>query len=301
MQKKTKAFNPTAPAKYKCDGGYSSGTIHPSKIATELFKGEIPGAMLCCYMLRRFGWPNEGSDSYKSLMSWSLTTPIKGLFLSVTPYLGARGGPPEKHCSNLHFGIRFTEEIGRKIDLDRGREQFFKRYRSAIMGWWRKKGIKLYAWCVGHEVEDKSNLVHEWGECTKKKGYIYGLYRRTEEIKWKGDLPKQLMMVEWWLEKLIKEKHPEVRIPKMSKRERSLIGNPFRRECEQAIRRTMLDLLRPTNVRDISFTPFGDIEREPEAIQRYNKQGHVDYFIGAGNTPEYWFKHATMKERQRED
>lgn len=291
-----KCFNTSAPEKYKWDGGYATGTINPSQTATELFKGEIPGAMLCCYMLRRFGWPNAGSDPYKHLMEWVLTTPMPGLFLSVTPYLGARGGKAYKlhdrySCSNLHFGIRFTRGVGGKIDYDAGREHWFSRHDKFVWEWWRKMGIKLYCWGYGDAVGDCDELVHKFCDCPKRKGKVFGLWRRTPAMKRKGDIPPNAKMVEWWLEDLIKKQHPEIALPRMTQREKTMRSNPFRRKCEQAIRQTMLDLLRPTTVRDIAFTVFGDIEREPEAIKRYKKQQPAGFFTGAGDTPEYWFKH----------
>lgn len=297
-------FQTTAPEKYKWDFGYGDGRISPSQIATQLFKGEIPGAMLCCYMLRRFGWPNEGSDDYKNLMSWCLTTPVEGLYLSVTPYLGARGDEKvdwknKFGCSNLHFGIRFIKDIGRKIDVDAGREHWFRRHHRFIQSWWKKTGIKLYAWGCGLKIGDPDELVHHWTDHESDSKYIYGLYRRTASVKGKRGLPKQLMMVDWWLEKLIREKHPEVNLPKITKRERTIVANPFRRKCEQAIRVTMLDLLRPTNVRDISFTPFGDIEKEPEAMKRYKNQPAAGFWDGAGNTPEYYYSKEGIAERKK--
>jgi hypothetical protein len=299
-----KPFETTAPAHPKWDGGYGSGRISPSDIATQLFKGEIPGAMLCCYMLRRFGWPNTGSDEYKNLMEWDLTTPIPGLLLSVTPYLGATGEHKFKpndefSCANLHFGIRFTKEVNRKIDYDAGREHWFKRHNKFIMDWWHKTGIKLYCWGHGDKEGDRDELVHTFCDDHKNPGKVFGLWRRTSSMKRKGDIHPKAQMVEWWLGELIKEKHPEVTLPKMTSHECRTIGNPFRRKCETAIRHTMLDLLRPTNVRDISFSVFGNIERAPEAIKRYKNQKPAGYFEGAGNTPEYWFSKEGQAERKK--
>ena len=68
-----------------CAGFGGSGSINPSDWADEIYKGEVPGPWLMCYMVRRFGWPNAGSDEYKNLCNWNLTTPIKGLYLCVNP------------------------------------------------------------------------------------------------------------------------------------------------------------------------------------------------------------------------
>ncbi len=110
------------PSKAKWVGGYKAGAIDPSKIADEVM-GQVDGPWLTCYMLRRFGWPNFGSDGYKELCSWSLVTPLPGLWMTVTPFLG--GG------SNLHFGVLFDAETGRELERDPGRESFWRRRERA--------------------------------------------------------------------------------------------------------------------------------------------------------------------------
>lgn len=106
-------------------GGFGlSGFIDPVTWADELYKGKVSGPLLCCYMIRRFGWPNTSSDPYKKLCSWMLTTPMDGLFLEVMPYLGSG-----QH--NLHFGIGFTEPIGRQI-IPRDESSFNLQVRDAI-------------------------------------------------------------------------------------------------------------------------------------------------------------------------
>src|ERR1035438_3047467 len=119
------------PMAERCGGFGSGGGCDPRDYATELFKDEVPGAMLACYMFRRFGWPNAGSDPYKNSWAWLLTTPMNGLYLNVEPYLGDDGtgykaGEKYNSC-NLHFAVRFTEKIQRALMHDPGRESFWKR------------------------------------------------------------------------------------------------------------------------------------------------------------------------------
>jgi hypothetical protein len=278
-----------APTKSDICGGFgASGSIRPSDWADELFRGEIPGPWLCCYMIRRFGWPNVGSDDYKELCRWTLTTPMPGLYLGVAPYLGG---------SNLHFAVRFNKEVAAKINRDPGRTAFWDRREAAIIKWWETKGIKLYAWGYGLKQGDSDELVHHFCDCPKDQTKVFGLWRRTKSMTRRGEIPKQANMAEWWLGELIKKNHPEVKLPKMTKRERESRVSRFDLKVKSAIKAALSDLLRPTNVRDISFTPFGDIERTPEAVKRYSNQSDTGYFIGAGYTPEYWYKHATKKER----
>lgn len=289
----------------KWSGGFGSGgKINPSKWATELYAGEMPGPWLCCYMLRRFGWPNEGSDDYKNLMSWTLTTPMDGLYLSVTPYLGHSGEQPKdiSNAMNLHFGVRFTKAVRGKLDRDPGRERYFKRKEKWLRQWWKSVGSKLYTFGCTARDDKQETLVYEYAEDTKKKNFVWGWYKRRDEHdklsqKTREGWLKNDMCLWYGLAYLIEKHHPEAKPPRMTKQERQQRTDGFGKRVEKAVKTALADLLRPTNVRDISFTPFGDIERSPEAVKRYKNQESVRYFVGAGNTPEYWFKHATPAER----
>lgn len=66
----------------------------------------VHGAWLMSYMFRRFGPPNDGSDPYKNLCQWTLTTPMPGVFLGVVPYLG---DDPERGYPHIH-SFRFEVE-----------------------------------------------------------------------------------------------------------------------------------------------------------------------------------------------
>ena len=177
-----KKFETSLAVNARWSGGYAGGPgVDLDRWADEVFGGKVPGPWLCCYMLRRFGWPNAGSDDHKNLVSWDLTTPIKGLWLCVTPYLGG---------SNLHFSILYNKVVGDKITR-------------------------------------------------------------------------------------------------------------FHIQVRAAIKAVMRDLMRPTSVRDISFTPFGDIERTPEAIAHYSNQPSAPRWDGAGYTPEYYFTHRRQIRREQ--
>lgn len=277
-----------APAKTDIFGGYASGPgACPSKIADELFGGEISGPWLCCYMIRRFGWPNTGSDDYKQLCSWTITTPMKGLYLCVTPYLGG---------SNLHFAVRFNKKVGRELEKDPVRDAYHKNNQRLVRKWWKSKGSKIYTLGMGLKEGDPDKLIHIYeGDIQDHPGYTWGLWERKPEHNWPNNIPKGNSYFLYWLGDFVRKNHPEVRFPKFPKRE----SKPkFHIKVQSALKATLKDLLSPTSVRDISFTPFGDIERSPEAIKRYSNQKSAGRFIGAGYTPEYWFKHATKAERK---
>ncbi len=279
-----------APANAKMVGGFAAGgPVDPAEYADEVFRGSVPGPWLTCYMLRRFGWPNIGGDSHKDLCCWALTTPLPGLYLQVSPYLGG---------SNLHFAVRFNAEVQQGIRRDPGRESYFARREKALRKWWALKGRKLYSLGVGKKQGDEDELVHAYGE---RGDQVYGLWRRKPSHKWPNTLPKtDAGMLLWWLGEFLKKHHPEVKLPKMSKRERKARITRFHMKVQSAIKTTMRDLLRPTGIRDLSFTPFGDLERDREAIKRYAKQKPAGRFEGAGNAPSYWFAPKNVAARKRQ-
>ncbi len=269
-----------------CAGFAASGSIDPCTWADELYKGVVPGPWLCCYMLRRFGWPNAGSDDYKNLCSWSLTTPIDGLYLLVTPYLGS---------SNLHFAVNFNKVVQSQIGKDPGREAYFARRETAVLRWWNATGRKLYTIGGGTVEGDEDVLVHPYSE---QDGKVWGLWKRTPAHAKLGanKLPAGLWR---WLGQFVDEQHPKAKLPRITKREQAARVSRYNLRVKAAITATLKDLLRPTYVRDISFTPFGSIEDSPEAIERYSNQKTAEYFHGAGNTPEYWFTRGEPRTSQK--
>lgn len=280
-----------APSNACIVGGYAGGPGGcPDSFADEFFKDEIPGGILCCYMIRRFGWPNAGSDEHKDLCSWNLTTPIEGLYLSVTPYLG--GG-------NLHFAFRYNKAVGSKLNLDLGRESFLKRTNTFITRWWRMSGAKLYVWGCGKKEGDNHELVHIWNDHETDNTRVFGLWKRKEsDKKHLGKLPKNIPALNWWLSEIIEKHHPKVKLPRMTKSERGRMGSPFRAKAKRAILLTLQDLMRPVFIRDIGINPFGDVEN-PELEKKHARNYTVaDRFIGAGYTPEYWYTKATTKEKR---
>jgi hypothetical protein len=68
--------------------GAALGTFDPGTMAEEEL-GEIEWGTLMGYMTRRFGPSNIGSDPYKDICSWLVTTPMEGVALSVRITPGA--------------------------------------------------------------------------------------------------------------------------------------------------------------------------------------------------------------------
>lgn len=289
-----------APPNAKYAGGYSAGAfVNPSRWADELFGASMSGPWLTCYMIRRFGWPNIGSDAHKDLCAWCLTTPIAGLYLVVRPYMGHDGQreKPSPFCGNLHFAVRFSKEVGVELERDRERERYWKKRDKAIERWWNREGRNLYAFGEGETEEDKATLVHRWGE---KDGKVAGLYKRPEDFK-----PQKLRLHSkirdmwfWWMAEFLREAHPDiVPDPKVYMGERK--PSAFQRRARAAIEATMRDLLRPVRVRDIPISPFGDPERNDLAKEKCGELRQVEPFEGAGNAPSYWYSPRRKREERK--
>ena len=245
--------------------GYAGGPgMDVHAVADAAFGRTIPGEWLCCYMLRRFGPPNAGSDPYKNLCAWMLTTPIAGLFLLVTPYLGGGG--------NHHFAIRFTKEVGEALQRDPGRDSYLRRRDTAIRRWWDTKGGKLYAMGMGKKEGDEDELVHLYGE---KDDMVGGLWRRPLRHDRPHDAIPEDGMLLWWFARFIEEKHPEVKLPKMTKRERAQRKTAYQRRAVAAVTATMRALMRPTHVRDTDFNPFGRSEGEGTPVGPFADAGYA--------------------------
>ena len=287
-----KAFTTSlAPKNARIIGGFAGGPgCSPKDEADTVFKGVVPGPWLTCYMLRRFGWPNVGSDDYKDLCAWTLTTPMEGLFLHVAPYLG--------DSMNLSFAVRYTKEVQALLYADPQRDAFMKKKWAAVERWWSKSGSKRYVWGYGRAKGDEDELVHKFSDA-REEGFVFGFWKREARHRdprlWKLPSPKRFVMLEWWLCEFLQKTHPEVKLPKLPKGPRR--RTRAQRSIGAALRATMRDLLRPTNIRDLSFTPFGDVERNPDAISRYSGQEKAGYWEGAGYAPPYWYSAAGRKAR----
>lgn len=242
--------------------GYASGPgLSSHKVADKVLKESLPGEWLTCYMIRRFGWPNIGSDPDKDLCSWMLTTPLEGLYLVVSPYLGK---------GNLHFAIRFTQEVEEKLHHDPELESYLDQRWGAIRTWWADQGSKLYALGVGKNEGDEDELVHLYGET--REGLVGGLWRRPLKVERAPDPLPEDAMVFWWLGDFIKENHPEMVLPIW--RKRAPQKTEFQLQAEAAVEATIRSLLRPIFVRDLMFNPFGYGKGEGTEAPRHEDAGY---------------------------
>lgn len=138
MSKNTQEFSTRAviESDYK-DGvryfGASSGIINPGRVAIEVFGDELEFGRLFAYCFRRFGHPNSGSDPYKDLAEYKLTTPMDGVFLSVCIKPTSRTG--------LLFGYVLAEDI--EAELMRENSEILTGFHKRFEAWRKEQGIIL--------------------------------------------------------------------------------------------------------------------------------------------------------------
>ena len=82
---------------------------------------------LFTYLFRRFGLPNQGSDPYKNIASYTLTTPLPELALVVTPSVS--------DSPRLSFRFYVPEETWRQLEVE-PRE----RWKQAMVEWSQQRG-----------------------------------------------------------------------------------------------------------------------------------------------------------------
>ena len=72
--------------KYKSDEWMAAmaGITDPGEFTGGIFKNDDYAALFV-YMVRRFGYPATGSDDYKEIACWFLTTPDPNIALIVSP------------------------------------------------------------------------------------------------------------------------------------------------------------------------------------------------------------------------
>lgn len=217
-------------AEFKSTEKYSgalSGDFDPGEIAKEVLKG-INWGELMAYCYRRFGPPNLGSDSYKDLVRWVITTPQEGLFLSVSP------SPYEEY---LLFGYITGREYQTKI-IQEARTNF----------------------------ELNNQQFKKW--CEKNNHPYYDIYntpfeeKTSELIQISTELRKQFFSSSDYTE------HKNC---------------PIKKEGNKALERTLLDLTRPTYVRDVYISAKGIVDDNDSKLKH-----SVEYAHTSGHVTPSW-------------
>lgn len=243
-------FKPTAHRPEEPVTGASSGIVCPGKIADRI--GFHPnGAWLFAYMFRRFGPPNSYSDDHKNLASWCLTTPKKGCYLSVTPYLGDKGNPEQ---STLSFGYRLSEPLQTAAqtappDVRRA----WKQWKKKVLRWADKKKVSI----VADDQLDRRKPLNQYGYGAPGEPQRWLVWTNKADKDRPVELNMRLLksMPMWMAADLgtaYRKRHPKAKRPPHPYENPRVIGH-----IEAALEKTLRELMRPIYVRDIAFDPNG--------------------------------------------
>lgn len=124
----------TAKAAHLLKGPYvgaAMGTFDPGHLAKDIL-GSVNYGELMAYCYRRFGPPNIGSDPYKDLVYWIITTPMDGLFLGISI---------RPHDTELLFCYRIDKDLDLKISSVKHERETETRER------WQR-------WCIENKGEE---------------------------------------------------------------------------------------------------------------------------------------------------
>jgi len=249
-------FNPT-PIKCYEWGGAKNGELNPGKEAVAI-GARFHGAWLTAYMIRRFGPPNSPSDDNKDLCSWTITTPMKGLALLVTPYL-ADQGDHEDMC--LHFGYRWSSALRRMADAPRRKE--YAVYIQRVWKWAKRRFVGLHV----HDGGDRT-LVD-----TLQQKPIDGVEQPVIGIYWAGPhedrrafVTRKEFFAHWGIRWMLSDAYQKARTRKPRKMP---VNNRWPepmivRRCNLALRASIRALLQPIWVRDVCFNANSGYVRDAD-------------------------------------
>jgi hypothetical protein len=232
------------------------------------------------YMIRKFGWPNTGCDSYKDHLRWILTTPIKGVAIGIH----SGGGSPAS--------IGISTSIFNKIWNESQKGKYLKASDTINKKWWNTTGKKLYTFRTAPNNE--KNEITTTVTHNIKTWEILGYAKRKPNEKGGTKIPARYTHT---LRYIIEKYHKnEVQEPKFN------WGKPQATPTEAKVINAMTDTLKklttPTHVDDYYFNILGDLgDIGPQNIDP--KDTGPDYAECSGYSPKHWFTILKGKPKQR--
>ncbi len=100
---------------------------------------------LFAYLFRRFGYPNQGWDGYKQLVTYYLTTPHPDLLLQITPYVGGTSA----------ISIQFLLESKTNLSIDAYGQRHRNEWELRSLDWAEAKGLPewMHEWVQIYNTE----------------------------------------------------------------------------------------------------------------------------------------------------
>lgn len=253
----------------------------------------LPGAnyaTLFAYLWRRFGPPSEGSDEYKELVCYYLTTPVTGVAFRVSPSLSG---------VYLSFGYALSRRWSKRIQDwdDRPQDDWLRRaapyfnadWRLGHHRWTLKQINGLARGCVKfNEFAEDSDpatrraalrihreVTQRIGPCPPRRRIHY---RREGPGGYRWDDPPT----------------PLEEMP----------ASPAR-SALAAIEHGLRDLLRPVGIRDCHLNACGKVTDEqlrhlPTPVKRSPLAGYgcsPDLILQSGNDDDWWDLAALIRKR----
>ncbi len=260
-------FNPQPIQCYKW-GGAKAGELHPGKEAVAI-GARFHGAWLTAYMVRRFGPPNCPSDDYKDICSWTITTPMKGLALLVTPYLADQG---DRDTVCHHFGYRWSPSLAKQVDAPRRKE--YIAHIDRVWKWAKGRFVGMLA-TEGGDRELVDTLQQIGG-----RPDIGIFYAKPREDDRRAFVTRKEYCRSWAIQWVIGDAYLKAH-PGRRKRKPPRNGKwpepMIVRRCNFSLRASIRALMQPISVRDVCFGAAGYM---PEGCPR--GQRVADRFEHAG-------------------
>ncbi len=215
---------------------------------------------LLTYCLRRFGFPNFGSDSYKDIAQWLLTTPRADLVLCVRPSV----------CEGSHFSIHFrtTPENARACrDWER---QDIEAWIDRQLDWVEAQGLPEWLPDLVKSYAEQMQPGATWRDCYR--GYIVMFTPREGALhtdsKSEAEAEHRRLVTEFAVKAA---GYAEIE-PRAKFRTRGMTvaewpeDDPMKPLAEAAIE-ALRDLKTGVRVRDAAINAFGVVEDSFDAVE----------------------------------
>jgi hypothetical protein len=232
---------------------------------------EIDYGKLFAYCFRRFGYPNQGWDDYKELVSYYLTTPHSDMVLNITPCVG--------NTAFLTLSFYVEREAAHAIEDYARRDQ--QAWEQRLLDWAEQQGLPdwMPEWMdffntVYREARPNITQADNWRQVINfpyplgQKGNP--LYEQTSRVsQYFNYLHEEYRKVEEW--------------PDYYERPTNLADwnddDPLKPFVPAAIE-ALKDLRSLVGVRDQSINAFGEVESGRPVVKAASSAGYPSGALG---------------------
>lgn len=268
-------FKTESKTDYKGIAHAASGSfVDVGQIADRIFGDDFSYGNLFAYMVRRFGYPTWGTDPYKKLACWYLTTSINGVYVGVNISASSKAG--------LHFGEAFSDEY--YTALIKADNAYWNAWHEAIEKLALKDGHRIVCkysplqeemkkyideynkWEAVHYPQFKDLDTDSLPENEKNKlfnefdAYNQSLREKYAAMVDKSELPAEPYTID---ENYYRTYH-----------------HPLLIDIAKAMEATIIDLLRPTYIRDVFINAKGRFECTRSCTALMNSDEAEEYTCG---------------------